>query len=109
MFSIFRNYNKKQGSLIAKLPIASHRNLSPVHKMKGHLPIHAYNHLLNDSVPPLRRKRDLHLFQFPVKSFQRFPLFSPRAFLLLNRFSLPLERLVLPRQLVVTLAVLFLV
>ena len=52
--------------------------------MKGHLPIRPNNHLFNDGVPSLRRKRDLHLFQLPVKSFQSFPLFSPRAFLLLD-------------------------
>ncbi len=46
---------------------ASNRNLSPVHKMKGHLPIHAYNHLFNDSVPALRRESHLKLFQLPVK------------------------------------------
>ena len=87
------------GSLIiTRLPMASHHHFSPVHKMKGHLPIHAYNHLFNDSVPALRRECHLKLFQLPVKSFQSFPLFSPRAFLFLNRFSLPLERLVLPRQ-----------
>ena len=87
------------GSLIiTRLPMASHHNFAPVHKMKGHLPIHAYNHLFNDSVPPLRSECNLKLFQLPVKSFQGFPLFSPRAFLLLNRFALPLKRLILPRQ-----------
>ena len=51
------------GSLIAKLPIASHHHFSPVHKMKGHLPIHAYNHLLNNGVPPLRAESHRKLFQ----------------------------------------------
>ena len=73
--------------------------------MKGHLPVRPNNHLLNDSVPALRRECHLKLFQLPVKCFQGFPLFSPRAFLLLNRLSLPLKRLVLPRQITVTLAV----
>ena len=83
------------GSLIiTRLPKASHRNLSPVHKMKGHLPIRPNNHLLNDGVPALRRKRDLQLLQLPVKRFQGFPFFSPRAFLLLNRFALPLKCLI---------------
>ena len=58
----------------------SHHHFSPVHKMKGHLSIYVNNHLLNDSVPPLRRECHLKLFQLPVKSFQGFPLFSPRAF-----------------------------
>ena len=55
------------------------------------------------------REFHLQLLQLPVKSFQGFPLFSPCLFLLLNRLTFPLKRLVLPRQFVVTLAVLFLV
>ncbi len=73
---------------------ASHRNLSPVHKMKGHLPIRPNNHLFNDGVPALRAESHLKLFQLSVKSLQGFPLFSPRAFLLLNRFALPQQRLI---------------
>ena len=100
-FTIFSGH----GVPLKEAGTALHHNLSPVHEEKFHLPIYAYNHLLNDGVPALRAESHLKLFQLPVKYFQGFPLFSPRAFLLLNRFALPLKCLVLPRQITVTLAV----
>ena len=71
----FRKYEKRalpdfyirQGCLCGfdryavKQSETSHRNLSPVHKMKGHRPVRPNYHLLNDGVPALRRECHLQL------------------------------------------------